>query len=279
MKSYSFDSLSFHIKDKPEKKISTPNRGLGKLGHHYINGTFQKTFNKKISTMKTILPVLCLFLVACLVVPSQAQDFRKLEDFNEIAIAGKVEVTLMPADENSATIYTEGISSDDVTMYVKGNTLKVQLYESWLKDDEEARIEIKYKAINELRVSAGAIATHEGTLKSDDLTLKVSSGAQLEITVDAELLTAAVIEGAELTISGQAGAQEVTAGTGGQYYGMSLECNTTEVNANTGGEADVTAYEKLDANANTGGIINYKGSPEMKSTRSFIAGDINKIQQ
>lgn len=229
--------------------------------------------------MKTILPVLCLLLVACLLVPSHAQDFRKLEDFNAINIAGKLEVELIPADENSATIYPDGISADDVSVYIKGNTLKIQLYESWLKDDEEARIEIKYKAIDDLRVSAGAIVTHETALKSDSLTVRVSSAGELDLVVNTKFLKAYAIEGGELTINGQAEAQDVTAGTGGQYYGLGLECNDTEVNANTGGEADVTAYEKLDANANTGGIINYKGSPEMKSTRSFIAGDINKIQQ
>jgi hypothetical protein len=229
--------------------------------------------------MKTIQTIICLLLIGGLVIPSNAQEFRKLEDFNAITIAGKLEVSLIAADENSATIYTEGISPDDVSVYLKGNTLKVQLYESWLKDDEEARIEIKYKAIDELRVSAGAITTHEGTLKSDTLSLKVSSGGQLEVAVHTTFLKATAIEGGELSISGQAKAQEILAGTGGQYYGLSLECDDTEVTANMGGEADVTAYEKLDANANTGGIINYKGSPEMKSTRSFIAGDINKIQQ
>lgn len=227
--------------------------------------------------MKAILST-TLFLLSSLFFFVEAQDTRKLDDFNEIAISGDIEVSLVQGAGNSATVYAEGISPDDVTVYISGNTLKIQYLEGLIKGHGNIKVEVSYKAIDYLRASAGAQIYHAGVMNADTLRLRASSGCEVDIEINAQLLNARAVEGAVLTVSGTADAQDVIANTGGQYLGMDLECKRTEVTASTGGEAEVSAYERLDANANTGGEIMYKGQPEMKTTRSFIAGGIRQIQ-
>jgi len=227
--------------------------------------------------MKTILSYsLLIFLTYC-AVNADAQDFRKLDDFDAISASGHVEVVLRPGEENSATVYGDEVSPDEVSVYIKGSTLKIQLYDTFF-DEGPAKIEVTYKSINELRTSAGARVKHEGTLSAENLKLKASSGSQLEVMIAAKELNASVAEGAVLEIEGTVESQQVHANTGGQYLGLALECNDTTVKSNTGGEAEVVARQRLDANANTGGVIDYKGEPENKTTRSFISGGINHLQ-
>lgn len=227
--------------------------------------------------MKAILQLMIIGLLMTTLSSIQAQEVRKLDDFHAIAVSGDVDVTLVAGDENSATVYAEGISPDDITLFVKGHTLKIQLYDGWIRDMEEAEITITYKSIDELKVSAGARVKHEGILNAESLSLRASSGSTLALEVAAQYLEVSAVEGAVLNIDGTAESQEVMANTGGQYLGGDLDCQRTEVTANTGGQAKVVALHRLEANANTGGTIFYKGEPEEKNMRSFFAGGINHL--
>jgi hypothetical protein len=226
--------------------------------------------------MKKIFPILILMGMA---LHLNAQDYRKLDAFDEVIISGNVEVVLIQGDEYSATVYTEGaeISPDDVTVYSKGNTLKIKLYETFIDDEGPVRIAVTYQSIRELRCSAGAIVAHKGLLSADTLKIRAGSGSELHLEVQARFIEATAAEGAQIEISGQAEGQKVVASTGGQYRALELECQETEVAASTGGEAEVVARQLLDANANMGGSIDYKGAPERKNTRSFISGGISRI--
>jgi hypothetical protein len=222
-------------------------------------------------TMKAILQLMIIGLLMTTLSTIQAQEVRKLDDFDAIHISGDVDVTLVAGDVNSATVFAEGISPDDITLYVKGNTLKVQLYDGWIRDKEEAELTITYQDIDELKVSAGARVRHEGILRAESLKLRASSGGTLALEVAVQYLEAYAVEGAVLNIDGRTESQEVNANTGGQYLGGDLDCQRTAVTTNTGGQAKVIALQRLDANANTGGSIYYKGQPEEKNIRSFCS--------
>ncbi|MCB0599267.1 MAG: DUF2807 domain-containing protein [Lewinellaceae bacterium] len=206
-----------------------------------------------------------------------AQDERKLDYFDAITVAGDVELVLIRGEEARAVITAEGISEDDVTVYVKGKTLKIQLIEGLFKGSDHARVEVTYQQLRALKASAGAKASSTAAIIGDQLDLRASSGAQMDLAVEVNALVATATEGAVIEIEGSTETQEVTTSTGGQYRGLDLQCARTYVKANTGGQAEVVATKSLDASANTGGQIDYTGDPEEKNTRSLISGGIQKI--
>ena len=227
--------------------------------------------------MKTILKV-TLTLALCLALNAvQSQDERKLDYFDAITVAGDVELILTPGEEARAIITAEGLSEDDVTLYIKGKTLKIQLIEGLFQDEDHARVEVTYQQLRALKATAGAEASSTATITGDQLNLRAGSGAQMDLTVEVNSLVASVSEGAVIHMEGETEIQEITASTGGRYEGLGLECERTYVKANTGGEAEVVAHKRLDASANTGGQIDYTGDPEEKNTRSLISGGIQKL--
>ncbi|MCB0549110.1 MAG: DUF2807 domain-containing protein [Phaeodactylibacter sp.] len=227
--------------------------------------------------MKTISKVTLALALFFTLSTAYTQDERKLDYFDAITVAGDVELVLIPGEEARAVITAEGLSEDDVTVYVKGKTLKIQLIEGLFKDEDHARVEVTYQQLRALKASAGAKAFSSATITGDQLDLRASSGAQIELTVAVNSLVASVTEGATIDMEGSTETQEISASTGGQYRGLDLQCDRTYVRANTGGQAEVVANKRLDANANTGGQIDYTGDPEEKNTRSLISGGIQKI--
>ncbi|MCB0570161.1 MAG: DUF2807 domain-containing protein [Phaeodactylibacter sp.] len=228
--------------------------------------------------MKTISNVFLAGMFLLFAVAAYAQqDLRKLDYFDAISATGDIEVVLIAGENPSAAIYAEGIDVDDVSVYVKGKTLKLQLIEGLFHDNQRARVEVTYQQIRAIKASAGAKVHAEAPLNGDMLDLRAASGGYMELSVAVNTLNAYASEGGVIDIEGRTETQDVTAATGGRYQGLNLDCDRSFVKANTGGEAEVVANLKLDANANTGGAIHYKGDPEEKYTRTVIAGDIHKL--
>lgn len=62
--------------------------------------------------------------------------------------------------------------------------------------------------------------------------------------------------------------------TGGTLSAYKLEADNTIVKANTGGNAKVMAVESIDARANTGGSIIYKGDPKKVQRKDGLSGSV-----
>ncbi len=227
--------------------------------------------------MKTILKSLLVALIGSTLLSANAQDSRKLDYFDAITVTGDVEVTLVRGDEPGLAILTEGVDDDDVSIFVKGKTLKIQMIEGLFRDLDRVEVIVTYTKLRGIKSSAGAEVRSEGVVEGDELQLKASSGGRLTLEVQSNSIEATVSEGAGLTIAGNTEDQEITASTGGIYDARELQSQRTYAKATTGGEASVVANHRLDANASTGGIIRYSGEPEFKNTRSVIAGEIHQL--
>lgn len=233
--------------------------------------------NKKAEIMNTTLRAVVILILIGFAIASNAQENRKLDHFDAVAVTGDISVTLVQGDAPSALIETDGIDADEITLYVKGKTLKIQLIEGLFHDYDRVEITLTYTKLRAVKSSAGASVRTSGTITGDELNLRASSGGELFADVAVNAIKATASEGGVLTVSGQTEDQEVTASTGGVYQGLELECMRTYVKSNTGGMAEVVANERLDANANTGGSIEYTGEPEYKNMRSLISGGIRKL--
>ena len=205
-----------------------------------------------------------------------AQEERELASFDEISIIGNIEVTLIKGEAEKAVIHTENIDPIDVGVHVSGGILKMRLLKTFQKD-VKVKVELTYSSLRTIKGSAGAKITGESQIDSDILYVRAHSGAHLELQVRADELNAATYEGGVILLEGNTESQTITAATGGQYKALDLDCDRTKVKVNTGGQANVVANKALDASANTGGQIEYKGSPSEKNTKTLFSGRIKQV--
>ena len=221
--------------------------------------------------------LIALFFLFVFLTKMAAQVTYELDEFDGVSVAGDIAVLLEPGEVLRAEVEAEGIPEDKITVKVDRGTLKIRLLDGFFYKGGEAKVYVTYRKLREVRASAGAYVTGSTALEADKFEVRAASGARVELAVTADMLKGYVSEGGQLTIEGAVNAQNITANTGGQYYGLELECERTYVRAGTGGEAEVVANEMLDAAANTGGSIEYRGNPEEKNTRVIIAATVRKI--
>ena len=219
---------------------------------------------------------LCLSAATLWVPAAMAQRILALERFDEVNITGNIEATLAAGNTEEVSLYTENIPEDEVTIKVSKGVLKISVVEGIFYKNEKVVVNLTYKGLLAVRGNAGARIDNKSVLEGDGLLLRCGSGARMDLRVELNSLDAGASEGGILSVEGQTDNVEVTASTGGRFEGFNLESRRVAGKANTGGQAEVFATEELEAAANTGGVVTYKGDPESTSFKSVLSGEVKK---
>ncbi len=223
--------------------------------------------------MKKTTLLSCIFLV--LGWTSTAFAFgQSLKPFDEIILSGNVSALLVEGAAENIEIKND---EDRLEVYVEGKVLKIKARDLMkYHKTPTIKVIITYKKIRSLKARAGASAYTNNPLKGDKLELKFSTGAFGEIELYQNALEVSVTEGGALKLEGEAAWQEAKVSTGGTISAYKLDCKNTIIKANTGGSAKVMAYESIEASANTGGSIAYKGNPQKVRTKDGFSGSIKE---
>jgi len=217
-----------------------------------------------------------LFLLFVLVTTiTVAQDKRTLElgQFNSIKIYKGLKINLIKSDERKIVI--EGKRQREVVVKNKNGNLKIyiKLTESLRKYNLNIKLYTNNN-INLIDVNEGARLFSNDTINQLKITLKAQEGAFIDVPLNVKYLTAKIISGSNIRTSGICKSQNIRVGQGGIYDAYNLKTEQTKVVVATGGKAEVSVTDILDAAVRLGGNVYYKGSPDVKKAKKFIGGVI-----
>ncbi len=83
--------------------------------------------------------------------------------------------------------------------------------------------------------------------------------------------------GSRITLSGKADNLEVDGDTGSKFLGEGLTSANCTASAGTGAQVYITVEKELNARANTGGYIKYKGQAGVRNVKANTGGSVSKI--
>lgn len=237
---------------------------------------------KKISS----LFVLLLTSISSILYGQQHQEVT-LQNFSKIDVQGIMQVELVKSKVNKVTSEAlNGANLEDLTVAVSGDELsvKTKIFKQLTDQNNNKKItgkkqfKITIEYTNEL---AGIIAGRGVELNADDaltgnhLELDASSGAIVKLDVNVNNLVVSSVQGAIVTLDGKATFQQAKVNTGGELFAYQLKSDEVDVKANTGGVAEISANNTLDASASTGGTISYKGKPNQQNIKKTLGGEIH----
>ena len=224
-----------------------------------------------------MLQRLTLFLLALsLSITAGAQEpiDQEIEAFSRLDVNGYFDVTLIKGDKNHIRIDGPGRLLEKVDIDEGGAELTLGLKPT--PNNYEGRplkVEITYTdAIEDIEVSVGGEVACAETLTTRKMKLTANTGASLDLKVAVEDLQVKANTGGIIEIEGSAAYQRVNVNTGGIYKAYQLQSEDIDVKANTGGIAHLQAEQRLEASANTGGIINYRGNPPTLVVDTSLGG-------
>ncbi len=217
---------------------------------------------------------LLLFAFVLVAVNSFAQRIvdKEVGDFNEIKVFDLIEVNLIKADENRILI--KGNHVDDIQFVNKDGILKLRMQLEKKFQGEDTLIEVYYTDIDIIDGNEGAQIVCNETMARDAITVKVQEGAKVKIGMDVAQLDARAVTGGIIEVSGIAKNQVIVINTGGIFEGRELKTSYSSVKVSAGGEATLSASEKVDINVRAGGDVVVYGNPKEVNKNTLAGGRI-----
>jgi len=227
---------------------------------------------------------LIAILIFCVSLSTSAQKIEETVDsFTKIDVFGPFEVELIKADKESLEMDYQSIDSEHIVAEVSRGELKLKLrnkhyMNDWTANDyprsKYVRVRVYYVELNEVRAQAGAEVFSKGILKSRNLALECSMGAEMTLDVVAKNLYTKANMGAVVTLTGQTETFDVKANMGAVLKASQLQSKMVYVSANMGAEVKVNALEEIEISAGFGATVDYTGSPNVRHTNKNFGAEV-----
>lgn len=224
--------------------------------------------------MKKIVILLVLFFVFS-GAEAKNREKRHFSEFHSVYFFGNIHVELVKSDSNYAILSSnEVLDLGSVTTELKKGRLFIR--NTGIGDAKTLKLILYYKYLDEIIAKAGVELESKEVFNAEDFNLRLSKGAEAHIKVKNKRLKAIVIQGSGLHISGYAHNVEVSTNTGGIFHGFNLKVKEAKLRSVAGGKIDILMDGKMEASANTGGMIYYKGEAKIVSQKVSTGGIIEK---
>ena len=203
--------------------------------------------------------------------------------FTGISVSSGIDLYLTQGNEESVAVSaSEQKHLDRLITEVVNGTLKIYYDNkgaSW-KFSGKANLKayVSFKTLEKLNVSAGSNATVNGSIKSDKLDLRVTSGADFTGAINAKELVAEVNSGAQANVSGSADKFTIIVNSGADFKGYDFAVDYCDASASSGGAIHLTINKELVAKASSGGDIHYKGEGLIRDIQTSSGGAVKKVK-
>ncbi len=239
--------------------------------------------------MKKIL--LFLLFTAFVISPIFAQktyndanvEKRSISSFHGIEVSTGITLILTKGNEEELAVSASTAEfRDKIVTQVSNGILKIH-YETRMgainkkNESKNLRAYVSYKTLDRLNVNTGAEVEIQGVLATATLDLEANTGGLVKGEIDINKLKVSQNTGSRITLTGKALSMEIEGDTGSKFIGESLTAGICSITVSTGAGVTVTVENELNAKANTGGYIKYKGNAGIREIKTNTGGTITKI--
>ena len=203
------------------------------------------------------------------------QDRALHDNFHAVHASNGLNVSIIAGDVASLEVEADENLHEIIVTEVSNGTLKITTNKN-IGRSTKKNVYVTYTSLNSLYASAGADIEAKDVLKAQKLDLLSNSGGDIDIEVLSEYITASASSGGDIELKGKSINIDASANSGGEVDAKHLEVLHANTKASSGGSVKVNARETLKANADSGGKVEYYGTPKETEIQAGFSGRVNK---
>jgi len=195
------------------------------------------------------------------------------EDFKSIEVSYGIKVNVEQADVKSISVEADDNLQKHIITKIENGVLKIDSNESY-NSTETPMVNVKMPVISGLRASSGSEIFSIGTLISNNINAKSSSGSSINIEVEADAITLESSSGSTIEARGKALNLETTSSSGSTIDAKDLMANEVIAQTTSGSSTSVYPILKLEAKASSGSSIDYHKVPKTIIKKESSGGSV-----
>jgi hypothetical protein len=201
---------------------------------------------------------------------SKAQD---IERYKELRVVSGLRVNIENGDENKVVI--TGSDADKINLSNDEGKVRLSVSLSGLLEERNYDIRVFVKdSIQVIDINQGSQVFLNTNLVQDKIEIRVQEGSTFEGRTETKLMVLRAVSGGIINIQGLTSMLKLTVSTGGVVEGFDLNCSNADVLAISGGNAQVSVYNILNAQVKFGGNIEFRGEPAVLNEKKVLGGSI-----
>lgn len=202
---------------------------------------------------------------------------RSVNKFKNVEVGGAAKVYVSQGDQSSVKVecdenllsYIEVLQDDDkVTVREKPG------YN--LRPTSDIKIYVTSPTFHRINASGACDIIGQTKINSDDLKLHVSGAGDIQMEVDAPLLSADISGSGNINLKGQTKDVDLELTGAGHAHCYELLAENAKIDISGAGSAEIYASVKLDAEVSGAGSVTYKGNASNVSQHVSGAGSVTK---
>lgn len=221
-------------------------------------------------------------------------EARNVSEFSGINVSTGVNVVFKQESPTNVKVIADADKLQYVITKVENGILKVYIDNKGVKNlrFKNLSVNVSSPRMDNIKASSGAIFSVVNSVKENNLSIDASSGANvkgdfkisntLDISassgsiiragITAGTILAKVSSGSNTALEGKADSGTIDISSGAVCKADGLKIDHLEAEATSGGNLSVNVSVALKVKASSGGLVRYKGRPEIESNISKTSG-------
>lgn len=197
------------------------------------------------------------------------------EDFKFIEVSTGVQVLVEQSDTKSVVVETDDNLQELIVTKVENGVLYIKSSEGY-SSDETPKITVKMPVISGLSTSSGSSLKSLNKIITENIAIKSNSGSEIDVEVEADLITVETSSGSTAEVSGKALKLETSSSSGSSLDASDLLANEVISQSTSGSSTTVNPILSLDGKASSGSSIGYKNIPKTLTKEESSGGGVSK---
>jgi len=194
--------------------------------------------------------------------------------FTKIMAGSGVEVIVEQGSPTEIEVEVDDNLMDHIITKVENGTLIVKI-EGNINTMESAIVRVRTKTIEGLESSSGATIRSKSTLTGSNLSVKSSSGSEINIDLEYEKVSCESTSGSEIKVNGKALVLDTKSSSGSEIDAQDLAANEITAQSTSGSSIIVNPIVVLNAKASSGSSIDYVKEPKKVIKEETSGGSVS----
>ncbi len=203
-----------------------------------------------------------------------SDDRNISSNFSKIKVSQGIQVNISQGNDTELTVEADENIIDLLITEIDGDVLKIFFEKNVNRATRNVYLTVD--KLNSIRTSSGALVKSDRVFKTKTLSLDSSSGSHILLDLNVSEVTASSSSGANIELSGSSNEFKGDASSGSDIDAHKLNSKIATADVSSGANINVQASDELNAQASSGGSINFYGNPEIINKSKSSGGSISK---
>lgn len=203
------------------------------------------------------------------------KETRKLDTFTKVDVKSGINCIIKQADNFEVLVEADDNVIKEIKTRVENGTL---IIESDFGNYHNAtrKVTVTMPKIDNLETSSGATLKSLNVLTGTNISLKSSSGSEMDVNVESDTVSLETSSGSEQNVKGKALTVFASSSSGSSIDADELLANDVSAQSSSGSSIDVHSIVNLNGKASSGSSINYKGNPKQVTKEETSGGSVSR---